>query len=57
MCRMASDPNRPTGSSTADKKPYAPPRLNTYGDIREIAASAGMQGGLDGALHGNTKTQ
>ena len=54
---MASDSKRPTDATTAEKKPYAPPRLNTYGDIREIAASAGMQGGLDGSLHGNTKTQ
>jgi hypothetical protein len=54
---MASDSNRPPDATTAEKKPYAPPRLSTYGDIREIAASAGMQGGLDGNLHGNTKTQ
>jgi hypothetical protein len=39
------------------KKPYEPPRLVVYGDIREIAKSVGMTGMADGAAHGNNKTQ
>jgi hypothetical protein len=42
---------------TVEKKPYQRPRLDVYGDIREIAKSVGMQGGADGAPHGQTKTQ
>jgi hypothetical protein len=54
---MASDPNRPPDQEIGTKKPYRRPQLNTYGDIREIAATAGMRGAAaDGALHGNTKT-
>lgn len=41
----------------AEKKTYERPRLDVYGDIREIAKSVGMQGGADGASHGQTKTQ
>ena len=38
------------------KKPYEPPRLVVYGDIREIAKSVGKTGQSDGATHVNTKT-
>lgn len=39
------------------KKPYETPRLVVYGDIRDIAKSVGKNGMLDGAAHGNNKTQ
>ena len=39
------------------KKPYERPRLEVYGDIRQIAKSIGMSGMADGATHTNTKTQ
>jgi len=42
--------------SEAAKKPYETPRLETYGDIREIAGSVGSMNMNDGASHGNTKT-
>jgi hypothetical protein len=38
------------------KKPYESPRVEVYGDIREIAKSVGMTGKADGATHANTKT-
>ena len=38
------------------KKPYEPPRLVVYGDIRDIAKSVGKIGMSAGATHGNTKT-
>jgi asparagine synthase (glutamine-hydrolysing) len=40
-----------------EKKPYERPRLDVYGDVREIAKSIGKIGMADGATHGNTKTQ
>jgi hypothetical protein len=43
--------------SSTNKKPYQRPRLDVYGDIREIAKSVGMSGAPDGAAHGQTKTQ
>jgi hypothetical protein len=48
-----------TGPAKSDpnKKPYQRPRLDVYGDVREIAKSIGMLGGPDGATHANTKTQ
>jgi hypothetical protein len=40
-----------------EKKPYRPPRLEVYGDIREIATAVGMKSTTaDGALHGMVKT-
>ena len=39
------------------KKPYEPPRLVVYGDIREIAKAVGMTGKADGGAHVNTRTQ
>ena len=39
------------------KKPYERPRLEVYGDIREVTDSVGMRSDSgDGAAHGNTKT-
>jgi hypothetical protein len=40
-----------------NKKPYESPRLEVYGDIRELTDSVGMTGSADGAPHGQTKTQ
>ena len=39
------------------KKPYESPRLDVYGDIREIAKSVGMMGKMDGGAHQMTKTR
>ena len=39
------------------KKPYESPRLEVYGDIREVTNIQGMTGSFDGAAHGNNKTQ
>ena len=39
-----------------EKKRYTAPRLEVYGDIREIASSVGMSGASDGAVHGQNKT-
>ena len=39
------------------KKPYVTPRLEVYGDIREVTATLGMKATTaDGAVHGMTKT-
>ena len=39
------------------KKPYASPRLEVYGDIREVTVSLNPSGARsDGGLHGSTKT-
>jgi hypothetical protein len=38
------------------KKPYETPRLEIYGDIREVTDTAGHAGHLDGGAHGSTKT-
>ena len=39
------------------KKPYASPRLEVYGDIREVTVSLKPSGGMnDGGLHGSVKT-
>lgn len=50
-------PTDATKRGPGDKKPYERPRLDVYGDIREIAKSIGKSGMADGAAHGNTKTQ
>ena len=39
------------------KKPYESPRLEVYGDIRDLTDSVGMTGSADGAAMGNNKTQ
>jgi hypothetical protein len=52
--------NESTNSSppTNAKKTYSRPRLDTYGDIREIAKTVGMMSSAsDGALHGKNKTE
>ena len=38
------------------KKAYESPRLDVYGDIREIAKSVGMMGKMDGGSLQMTKT-
>ena len=38
------------------KKSYERPRLEVYGDIREVTEAFGMLAAADGALMGNTKT-
>ena len=38
------------------KKPYVTPRLEVYGDIHKVTASAGFSNNADGAAHGMTKT-
>lgn len=50
---------KPTNAAmeAGNKKPYERPRLDVYGDIREIAKSIGGTGMNDGAVHGNIKTQ
>jgi hypothetical protein len=52
---MAHAPDRPAQKEGA-KKPYSSPRLEMYGDIREIASSVGSMGANDGGVHGMTKT-
>ena len=38
------------------KKPYERPRLDVYGDIRDVTDSNSSLGKNDGAVHGNIKT-
>ena len=39
------------------KKPYESPRLEVYGDIREVTFSFNPSGSMgDGGLHANVKT-
>jgi hypothetical protein len=38
------------------KKPYESPRLEVYGDIREVTDGAGDKGNKDQPGHGNLKT-
>jgi hypothetical protein len=45
-----------TDAKDNKKKAYAAPRLEVYGDIREIALAVGMSGAADGSLHGQNKT-
>ena len=54
---MTIKPTNPTNAESTNKKPYERPRLDVFGDIREIAKSIGMIGMADGATHGGTKTQ
>jgi hypothetical protein len=42
--------------SDPNKKRYQRPRLEVYGDIRDIAKSLDMSGNPDGAAHAFTKT-
>jgi hypothetical protein len=53
---MTTKPTSFTESAGTARKPYESPRLEVYGDIREIAKTAGNMGGGDGAIHGNNKT-
>ena len=45
-----------SGGRATVKKVYESPRLEVYGNIREIAKTTGTAGHLDAAGHGNTKT-
>ena len=38
------------------KKPYESPRLDVYGDIRDVTDSTASDGKPDGSAHGNVKT-
>jgi hypothetical protein len=53
---MTSKPDE-TNESAEVKKPYETPRLHVYGDIREIARSAGRMGMADGGAHQMNKTR
>ena len=53
---MKEQPPKDGVDATA-RKAYESPRLDVYGDIREITKSVGMSGMADGATHGGTKTQ
>ena len=44
------------GESPPRKKPYETPRLEVYGDVREIAKGLNTHGMFDNALH-VTRTQ
>ena len=47
-----------TGESGLPKRPYETPRLEVYGDIREIAKAVGSTGAGDGGGHlGPNKTR
>lgn len=46
----------PSSTHTSGKKPYHRPRLEEYGDIREVTQSVSMTGAPDGASHGNNRT-
>jgi hypothetical protein len=39
------------------RKPYESPKLEVYGDIRDVTENVGMSGSADGAAMGNNKTQ
>ena len=43
------------GESALPKKPYETPRLEVYGDVREIARSVGLSGMFDGFLFFRTR--
>ena len=53
---MTTKPSRASGSEPP-KKAYESPRLEVYGDIREIARSVGTKGRADGAARRLTKTR
>lgn len=38
------------------KRPYQRPRLESYGNIKEITLAVGMTGANDGSTHGNNRT-
>ncbi|MGH9220072.1 MAG: lasso RiPP family leader peptide-containing protein [Vicinamibacterales bacterium] len=47
---------RPVETTDAQKKPYEPPRLDVYGDIRKVTQTVGNTGSPDGGhgAHGRT---
>lgn len=44
-------------SDQPKKKPYHPPELKEYGDVRELTEAAGNIGANDGAAYGTVKTR
>jgi hypothetical protein len=52
---MAGEPSS-TRANPTGKRPYHPPQLEEYGDIREVTQSVSMTGAHDGAVHGSTRT-
>jgi len=52
---MSTTPAAATNAHTP-KKPYEPPRLEVYGDIRQITQTASSTGNADGGhgAHGRT---
>jgi hypothetical protein len=54
---MTTKPASASGSEPPKKKAYESPRLEVYGDIREIARSVGTKGKADGAARRLTKTR
>ena len=51
--RETAMPAKPPDASkpAPSKKPYETPRLEVYGDIREIVKASGTMGMFDNALH------
>jgi hypothetical protein len=47
---MTATPKDQQGESQPCKKRYEPPRLEVYGDVREIARNVGLAGMFDGVL-------
>jgi hypothetical protein len=45
-----------TGTSAPQKRPYAPPRLVTYGGLRELTLRSGGTMGMNDGGAGNDKT-
>ena len=52
---MAGEPS-PAHVEPSEKKPYHPPQLEEYGDIREITQSVGMTGSDDNGRGSMTRT-
>jgi hypothetical protein len=45
-----SDAGKPPADEKSVKKPYETPRLETYGDIREITKASALKGMMDNVL-------
>ena len=52
---MTGEPSSPQ-DKVQDKKPYRRPRLEEYGDIREVTRSVGMTGADDGGHASMSRT-
>jgi hypothetical protein len=44
-----------TQNKVEQKKTYSSPRLETYGDVREISRAVGATGAKDGILQNKTR--